>query len=81
MKKELLQIRIDEELLNQLKELAKARGIPEEKVLKEIILPMVPQQRLLTTEEVAKYALYLVSDHARGITGQALVIDGGYTAQ
>ncbi len=66
---------------NQLKELAKARGIPEEKVLKEIILPMVPQQRLLTTEEVAKYALYLVSDHARGITGQALVIDGGYTAQ
>lgn len=73
---------VDTQLVqNQLKQIAESRGIAEDKVLKEVILPMVPQNRLLTTKEVAKYALYLASDHARGITGQALIIDGGYTVQ
>lgn len=65
----------------QLKQIAVSRGMPEKKVLSEVILPMVPQQKLLTAKEVANYALYLVSEQARSITGQALIIDGGYTAQ
>jgi 3-hydroxybutyrate dehydrogenase len=32
-------------------------------------------------DEIAGYAAFLVSDRAAGITGQAAVIDGGYTAQ
>ncbi|ELK44237.1 SDR family oxidoreductase, partial [Halobacillus sp. BAB-2008] len=52
-----------------------------EKVLEEVIYPLVPQKRLLEVEEIADYALFLASDQAKGITGQATVIDGGYTTQ
>ncbi|MGE0456529.1 MAG: SDR family NAD(P)-dependent oxidoreductase [Vicinamibacteria bacterium] len=38
---------------------------------------MSPQKRLMTAEEVARMVLYLVSDEARGVTGQALSLDGG----
>lgn len=38
---------------------------------------MSPQKRLFTSEEVAALVLYLCGDEARGITGQALSIDGG----
>lgn len=66
---------------NQLEDLAKIRNVPLEKVLEEVIYPLVPQKRLLQVEEIANYALFLASDFAKGITGQAVVIDGGYTAQ
>lgn len=36
-----------------------------------------PQQRLFTVDEVAALVLYLCSDAARGINGQALSVDGG----
>jgi 3-hydroxybutyrate dehydrogenase len=36
-----------------------------------------PQKRMVTAEEVAALALYLCGDDARGITGQALSVDGG----
>ena len=36
-----------------------------------------PQKRLMTSEEVAAVVLFLCSDEARGITGQALSVDGG----
>jgi 3-hydroxybutyrate dehydrogenase len=38
-------------------------------------------RRLLTVREVADYAVFLASDKGAGITGSAVVIDGGYTAQ
>jgi 3-hydroxybutyrate dehydrogenase len=66
---------------NQLEDLAKTRNVPLEKVLEEVIYPLVPQKRLLTTQEIADYVMFLASERAQGITGQALVIDGGYTAQ
>lgn len=66
---------------NQLADLAKSRNIAFEKVLEEIIYPLVPQKRLLDVQEIADYVLFLASEKARGITGQAVVIDGGYTAQ
>jgi NAD(P)-dependent dehydrogenase (short-subunit alcohol dehydrogenase family) len=40
-----------------------------------------PMGRLGTPEEVAKAAVYLASDEADFVTGSALVIDGGLTAQ
>lgn len=40
-----------------------------------------PMGRLGTPEEIARAALYLVSDDAAFITGSSLVIDGGLTAQ
>ncbi|WP_442600400.1 3-hydroxybutyrate dehydrogenase [Neobacillus sp. D3-1R] len=66
---------------NQLADLAQTRNVPLEKVLEEVIYPLVPQKRLLSVEEIANYAVFLASDGAAGITGQAVVIDGGYTVQ
>ncbi len=66
---------------NQLADLARTRNVPLERVLEDVIYPLVPMRRLLTTKEIADYALFLVSDRAAGITGTAAVIDGGYTAQ
>jgi 3-hydroxybutyrate dehydrogenase len=39
-----------------------------------------PQQRLVQPEEVAALVLFLVSDQAKGITGQAINVDGGEVA-
>lgn len=66
---------------NQLADLAKTRNVPLERVMEEVIYPLVPQRRLLSVQEIADYAVFLASDKARGVTGQAVVIDGGYTAQ
>jgi 3-hydroxybutyrate dehydrogenase len=66
---------------NQLSDLAKTRNVPLESVLEEVIYPLVPQKRLLEVSEIADYALFLASEKAKGVTGQAAVIDGGYTVQ
>lgn len=66
---------------NQLGDLAKTRNVSLEKVLEEVIYPLVPQKRLLSVQEISDYTMFLASDKARGITGQAVVLDGGYTAQ
>jgi len=66
---------------NQLKDIARTRHIQVQRVLEEVIYPLVPQRRLLEPSEVADYAVFLASDKARGVTGQAVVIDGGYLAQ
>jgi 3-hydroxybutyrate dehydrogenase len=65
----------------QFEDLAKTRNVPVEKVKEEVLYPLVPQKRLIEVQEVADYALFLASDKARGVTGQAVVLDGGYTAQ
>jgi 3-hydroxybutyrate dehydrogenase len=66
---------------NQLDDLAKMRNVPLDKVLEEVIYPLVPIRRLLSTQEISNYALFIASEKAGGITGQAVVIDGGYLAQ
>jgi ketoreductase len=43
----------------------------------EITRLSVPQERLIAPTEVANLVLYLASDYARGITGQAINICGG----
>jgi NAD(P)-dependent dehydrogenase (short-subunit alcohol dehydrogenase family) len=43
----------------------------------EAIKRMSPQQRLVTPEEVAALCLLLASHEGRGITGQAINVDGG----
>lgn len=66
---------------NQLQDLANNRDVSLEKVLEDVIYPLVPQKRLLDVQEIADYTLFLASDMAKGVTGQAVVIDGGYTTQ
>jgi 3-hydroxybutyrate dehydrogenase len=66
---------------NQLADLARTRNVPLEHVLEDVIYPLVPLRRLLSVDEIARYAAFLVAEGAGGITGQPVVIDGGYTAQ
>src|SRR5664279_403239 len=66
---------------NQLGDLARTRGVPVERVLEDVIYPLVPIRRLLTPLEIAGYAVFLAGEQAGGVTGQAVVIDGGYTTQ
>lgn len=39
----------------------------------------IPMRRLGDPEELAKAALFLISDEASYITGQTLAVDGGFT--
>jgi NAD(P)-dependent dehydrogenase (short-subunit alcohol dehydrogenase family) len=43
------------------------------------ILARVPMKRAATTQEIANAIVFLASDAASFITGQVLVVDGGYT--
>jgi len=65
----------------QFEDLAQTRNVPLEKVKEEILYPLVPQKRLLDVQEIADLTIFLASTKAAGITGQACVIDGGYTVQ
>lgn len=65
----------------QISDLAKTRNVSEQSALEDVILAMVPQKRLLSVEEIADYAIFLASEKAAGVTGQAVVMDGGYTCQ
>ncbi|SDC49470.1 3-hydroxybutyrate dehydrogenase [Pelagirhabdus alkalitolerans] len=65
----------------QFEDLARTRQVPLESVLEDILYPLVPQKRLLDVSEISNYALFLSSEGAKGVTGQAVVLDAGYTAQ
>jgi 3-hydroxybutyrate dehydrogenase len=65
----------------QIPDTAKARGITEEQVKRDVILAAQPTKEFVTVEEVASLAVYLCSDAAKAITGANLSIDGGWTAE
>ena len=66
---------------NQLDALAEAHGVSREKVLEDVFLSEVPQKRLLEPQEIADCALFLVSEKAHGITGQAINVSAGWVMQ
>ncbi len=65
----------------QIPETAKARGISEEQVVKQVLLAAQPTRQFVTTEQVGAVARFLCTEAAASITGTALPIDGGWTAQ
>jgi 3-hydroxybutyrate dehydrogenase len=64
----------------QIPDTAKARGITEEEVKRDVILAAQPTKEFITVDEIASLAVYLCSDAAKAITGANLSIDGGWTA-
>jgi 3-hydroxybutyrate dehydrogenase len=64
----------------QIPEQAKARGISEDAVVRDVLLAAQPTKRFVEVSEVAALAVFLASDGASSITGTALPIDGGWTA-
>ncbi|HEV8647121.1 MAG TPA: 3-hydroxybutyrate dehydrogenase [Burkholderiales bacterium] len=65
----------------QIDDQAKAHGIAREDVIGDIILERQPSKEFVKVEEVAALAVFLCGDSAASITGAALPIDGGWTAQ
>ena len=65
----------------QIPDTAKARGISEEEVKRDVLLAAQPTKQFVTTEQLGGLAVFLCSDAAASITGTALPVDGGWTAQ
>jgi 3-hydroxybutyrate dehydrogenase len=65
----------------QIADQAKARGISEEAVIRDVILAAQPTKEFVKVEDVAALAVFLTSDAANQINGAALSIDGGWVAQ
>lgn len=59
---------------------AKNHNIPEEKVITDIMLAKAAIKTMLKPETVASVVKFLCTDEAANITGIALPIDGGWTA-
>ncbi len=66
---------------NQIEDTAKARGIDREAVIRDVLLAAQPNKRFATVEELGALAVFLSGPSAAGITGTALPVDGGWTAQ
>ncbi|WP_426569992.1 3-hydroxybutyrate dehydrogenase [Streptomyces canus] len=64
----------------QLADQARAHGLPEERVLAEVLLRDSAVKRLIEPEEVAEAVAYLCGPQASFVTGTSLVLDGGWTA-
>ncbi len=60
---------------------AKEHGISEDEVIREIMLKPMPKGVFISMEELYGIVAFLVSDVARNITGQAITVDGGWTAR
>jgi len=72
---------LTELVANQIPDTAKARGMTEEEVKRDVLLAAQPTKQFVTVEQVADLAVFLCSDAGASITGTLIPIDGGWTAQ
>jgi 3-hydroxybutyrate dehydrogenase len=59
---------------------AKAHGLSEEEVVKQVFLKEQPTRRFAAVAEIGETVAFLCSPAAASITGVALPVDGGWTA-
>ncbi|MFW5660336.1 MAG: 3-hydroxybutyrate dehydrogenase [Oceanicaulis sp.] len=65
---------------NQIADTAKARGITEREVVENVMLAAQPTKRFVTYDQLIGALLYLVSEDGANMNGQAITVDGGWTA-
>ena len=65
----------------QIGDQAKAHGMPEDRVLEEVILAPHAVKRLIEPSEVAGVAAFLLSPDGRSFTGAPVIMDQGWTAR
>ena len=65
----------------QIKEQAIAHGIPESEVISKIMLEKHAVKEFVTVEALGSLAVLLASESGNLITGVAMPVDGGWTAQ
>ena len=68
---------VDKQIADQ----ARLRGIPETAVVRDVMLAPMPKKVFVGVDELAGIVAFLASPCARNITGQTIVVDGGWTAQ
>lgn len=66
---------------NQIGDTAKARGITEEEVVRDVLLAAQPTKQFVTYDQLAGALLYLVSDAGANMNGSWISVDGGWTAK
>ena len=65
----------------QIADQARTHGVPEERVLEDVLLAPQALKRLLEPSEVADAVAYLLGPGGALFTGAPLVMDGGWTAR
>lgn len=65
----------------QVADTAKARGITEKEVINDVLLKAQATKKFVTVEQLSEFALFLCGNGSENITGAALPVDGGWTAQ
>jgi 3-hydroxybutyrate dehydrogenase len=65
----------------QIDNTAIARGIDRTAVIDDVLLAAQPSKRFATVDEIGALARFLASPAAASITGTAIPVDGGWTAQ
>ncbi|WP_368564940.1 3-hydroxybutyrate dehydrogenase [Pseudoxanthomonas sp. UTMC 1351] len=68
---------VDKQIADQ----ARTRGIPESEVVSQIMLKPMPKGVFIEMDELTGITAFLSSPAARNITGQTIVVDGGWTVQ
>jgi 3-hydroxybutyrate dehydrogenase len=65
----------------QIADQAKAHGVPEERVLEDVILAPHAVKRLIEPEEVAAVAAFLLGPEGRAFSGAPVTMDLGWSAR
>ena len=60
---------------------AASQGIPVDKAKLELLAEKQPSHEFVTPEQLGQFAVFLCSDAAAQVRGQAMAMDGGWTAQ
>ncbi|MGE5636224.1 MAG: 3-hydroxybutyrate dehydrogenase [Nocardioidaceae bacterium] len=65
----------------QIADQAKAHGLPEERVMEDVILAPQAVKRLIEPAEVAEVVAFLCGPHGRAFTGAPVTMDQGWSAR